>query len=290
MQDCAWTSLAPTKIFTPSERKQHGERPGAARGRLHPARRARSDRVGDQHRSDAPERPVTLGLDWSRRRGRGVGGECGDLDRGPSIRHRSPSAPWARSGTREQPRWAGSSRSPIADARATSLLRRFRCPLPFFRPERAAFPVRPFRLSDSAGQVVVINYWASWCPPCRADLTVLSRLVAGTRHQGVAVVGIATLDTSAAATSSFSFEIHRGFPSYFDRSGRTAEQLGGIPARDASSHRYRRPTRTDRRGLPRSSHTSRTAQRRGPPSPPNADNDHQHPNTSLGLADDSAVS
>lgn len=87
----------------------------------------------------------------------------------------------------------------------------------------------PFRLGNSAGRVVVISYWASWCPPCRADLPVLNRLIAGTRQQSVDVAAIATVDTRAAAAASAGSAHLPGLPFYFDSSGRTAQQLAGIP-------------------------------------------------------------
>jgi thiol-disulfide isomerase/thioredoxin len=42
-----------------------------------------------------------------------------------------------------------------------------------------------------AGKVVVINYWASWCPPCLAEMPMLIRAQEALRDQGVQIVGIA---------------------------------------------------------------------------------------------------
>jgi cytochrome c biogenesis protein CcmG, thiol:disulfide interchange protein DsbE len=52
-----------------------------------------------------------------------------------------------------------------------------------------------FRLSEHRGEVVVLNFWATWCAPCRAEAPVLTRL-----HQsGVKVIGL-SVDSLPLAT------------------------------------------------------------------------------------------
>jgi cytochrome c biogenesis protein CcmG/thiol:disulfide interchange protein DsbE len=51
-----------------------------------------------------------------------------------------------------------------------------------------------FRLSDQRGQVVVINFWASWCGPCRDEAPALQRIWERYRDQGVMVVGVTYAD------------------------------------------------------------------------------------------------
>jgi thiol-disulfide isomerase/thioredoxin len=52
------------------------------------------------------------------------------------------------------------------------------------------------RLSDFKGQVVVMNLWASWCPPCKTEMPTLARLQAAYAVQPVKVVAI-TVDKDA---------------------------------------------------------------------------------------------
>ncbi|MFM7147588.1 MAG: TlpA disulfide reductase family protein, partial [Actinomycetales bacterium] len=54
-------------------------------------------------------------------------------------------------------------------------------------------------LSQFAGQVIVLNVWASWCAPCRAEAPVLERLWQEQAGQGVQFVGLDTRDSTAAA-------------------------------------------------------------------------------------------
>jgi thiol-disulfide isomerase/thioredoxin len=47
-----------------------------------------------------------------------------------------------------------------------------------------------FRLSDFRGQVVVVNFWATWCPPCLAEIPELIQFQKEYKSQGVQVVGV----------------------------------------------------------------------------------------------------
>lgn len=56
------------------------------------------------------------------------------------------------------------------------------------------FDGEEFRLSEQRGQIVVINFWASWCGPCREEAPALQRIWERYRDQGVIVLGVTYTD------------------------------------------------------------------------------------------------
>ena len=57
-----------------------------------------------------------------------------------------------------------------------------------------SFNGEEFALSAQRGKVVVLNFWASWCGPCRAEMPLLDALQRDYREQGVVVVGLSADD------------------------------------------------------------------------------------------------
>jgi thiol-disulfide isomerase/thioredoxin len=58
------------------------------------------------------------------------------------------------------------------------------------RPDLNDIHGRPFRLSDYKGKVLLLNFWATWCPPCRTEIPDLIRQQREYRAQGLRIVGI----------------------------------------------------------------------------------------------------
>jgi thiol-disulfide isomerase/thioredoxin len=69
---------------------------------------------------------------------------------------------------------------------------------------------KPFSLSELRGRVVLLNFWATWCIPCRAENPELSRLQRDFEPSGLSVVGI-SWDDSAAGVRRFQKDIPQDY-------------------------------------------------------------------------------
>jgi thiol-disulfide isomerase/thioredoxin len=72
-------------------------------------------------------------------------------------------------------------------------------------------------LSAYRGQVVVLNFWGSWCVPCREEASTLAAVAAKYRPSGVSFLGVDVRDTTASA-QAFVNKFHVGYPSVGDSS------------------------------------------------------------------------
>lgn len=61
------------------------------------------------------------------------------------------------------------------------------------------FDGRKVTLSQLRGQVVIINFWASWCPPCREEAAYLEQTWRKYKDQGVVFIGVDYVDTKKEA-------------------------------------------------------------------------------------------
>jgi len=57
-----------------------------------------------------------------------------------------------------------------------------------------------WKSADHRGQVILVNFWATWCPPCRMETPGLVRLANEYRSKGVEIVGVAMDDDGSADT------------------------------------------------------------------------------------------
>ena len=78
---------------------------------------------------------------------------------------------------------------------------------------------KPWSLADFRGKVVVVNVWASWCAPCRAEAADLETVFEEYSSKGVTFVGLNTRD-SAANALAFTRKLGVGYPSVRDEDGR----------------------------------------------------------------------
>lgn len=67
----------------------------------------------------------------------------------------------------------------------------------------------------TAGKIVVVDFWASWCTPCKASFPALGRISADYAGRGVVLVGV-SVDVSAAAYAAFVKKTPPAFPAFHD--------------------------------------------------------------------------
>ncbi len=86
------------------------------------------------------------------------------------------------------------------------------------------------RLSDFRGKVVWINFWATWCGPCRRELPDIARLAAEFGDDDLVVLAV-NQEQSATVARDFWEELGLDLPILLDSSGEVSEQysLRGLP-------------------------------------------------------------
>ena len=87
------------------------------------------------------------------------------------------------------------------------------------------------RLSDLKGQVVMINFWATWCGPCRQEMPLLEQLQARYGPLGFTLLGV-NVEPDPAAASAWLKSVTVTFPILFDTRNAVAESFGvqGMPS------------------------------------------------------------
>jgi thiol-disulfide isomerase/thioredoxin len=90
---------------------------------------------------------------------------------------------------------------------------------------------QPVRLADLKGKYVYVDFWASWCGPCRQSFPWLNEMQAKYGAQGLTVVGI-NVDTKREDALAFLKEVPANFRLAFDPSGTSpkAYKIKGMPS------------------------------------------------------------
>jgi len=83
----------------------------------------------------------------------------------------------------------------------------------------------PVSLTGLRGQVVVVNFWATWCAPCVAELPSLDRLQRALGGEGLRVLAV-SVDADGAALARFVREANLELPVLRDRDGHAAAAWG----------------------------------------------------------------
>ncbi len=104
--------------------------------------------------------------------------------------------------------------------------------LPLARPFTLTTPEgAEIALADYAGQVVMVNFWASWCPPCAAEMPELEAYYQTHQHEGFVIIGVNVKDPSVVV-ADFAARHALTFPLALDLTGRVSVEYGvvGLPS------------------------------------------------------------
>jgi len=87
------------------------------------------------------------------------------------------------------------------------------------------------RLSDLKGQVVMINFWATWCGPCRQEMPLLEQLQKKYEPLGFTLLGV-NVEPDSAAAAAWLKGVSVTFPILYDTRNSVAESFGvqGMPS------------------------------------------------------------
>ena len=88
------------------------------------------------------------------------------------------------------------------------------------------------KLSDFDGQVRIVDFWATWCPPCRREMPSMERLYRAYLDDGFVVVAVSIDRAPTGKVEAFVKKLELSFPVLHDRDERVARLYGipGVPA------------------------------------------------------------
>lgn len=86
-----------------------------------------------------------------------------------------------------------------------------------------------YRNDTLRGQAVVINFWATWCPPCREEAPALARVWQRFREQRVQFIGVVSRDSAVGQIPAFLQEFGLGYPNGIDNGINAAFAIDGFP-------------------------------------------------------------
>jgi thiol-disulfide isomerase/thioredoxin len=88
---------------------------------------------------------------------------------------------------------------------------------------------KSLRLSDLRGKAVLLNFWATWCGPCKIEMPWFVDLQKQYGSQGLQIVGVAMDDASKEDISKFAKDMGVNYPILIGKES-VGDQYGGVPA------------------------------------------------------------
>jgi cytochrome c biogenesis protein CcmG/thiol:disulfide interchange protein DsbE len=88
------------------------------------------------------------------------------------------------------------------------------------------------RLSQYGGRPVLLNFWATWCAPCKDEMPLIQRASDIGQGPGLVVLAVNFEQTNPNSLKAYLRNVHAGFPAVYDPAGQIAAEYGvnvGLP-------------------------------------------------------------
>ena len=87
------------------------------------------------------------------------------------------------------------------------------------------------RFATYRGKVVLLNFWATWCPPCREEMPAMEQLYRAYKDRGLIVLAVSLDQAPVATVRDFAEQLKLTFPVWHDRDGLVGRQYSvpGVP-------------------------------------------------------------
>lgn len=83
----------------------------------------------------------------------------------------------------------------------------------------------PIELSKYKGSVVMLNFWASWCGPCRTEMPLMDQIYKKYAKAGFVLLGV-NVDTDSTDAQKFLSQVPVSFPIAYDRENKVSKMYG----------------------------------------------------------------
>jgi thiol-disulfide isomerase/thioredoxin len=95
----------------------------------------------------------------------------------------------------------------------------------------AAMDGSPLKLSELKGKVVLLNFWATWCPPCREEVPSMVKLNSKMAGKPFQMLAVSIDEGGKPAVESFLKSTGQSLPAYTDPTNKAAKTYGitGVP-------------------------------------------------------------
>jgi peroxiredoxin len=148
------------------------------------------------------------------------------------IQFAAPTGPQAATREATSPKGAPATAPPNLDALFTALAM-YRPPERLEAPDFTLPDVegQPVRLREFQGKLVLVNFWATWCPPCRLEMPSMERLYQTFKPTDFAMLAISIDRQGAQVVKPFMEGLKLTFPALLDPTMEVARQFGlrGLP-------------------------------------------------------------